>query len=102
MNDHLYRKELTALAAAGYLSDEECRELRNHLAVCPECRNRERAFGDLVRCLWPSRSSLHESVNGMKFTPAEGIRERFLERAEREGVRFSSRVKKKTDGPERV
>jgi hypothetical protein len=100
MNDHLYYKELTALAAAGYLSDEECRELRDHLAVCLECRTSERAFSDLVRCLWPTRSSLHELVNSMKFMTDEGVRERFLERAEREGVRFSSRVKKKANGPE--
>jgi anti-sigma factor RsiW len=100
MSDHLYYKELTALAAGGYLSDEECRELRDHLAICPACRKSERAFGDLVRCLWPSRTSLHEVVDHMNSISDKGVRERFLERAEREGIRFSSRVRKKADGPE--
>jgi hypothetical protein len=95
MRDHLYYKELTALAAGGYLSDEECQELRDHLAICLECQKSERAFGDLVRCLWPSRTSLHEVVDHINSLPDEGIRERFLERAEREGIRFSPDIKKK-------
>jgi hypothetical protein len=61
-SDHLYYKELTALAAAGHFSEEECQELRDHLASCTEVRKSERAFGDLVRCLWPLRSSIHEAV----------------------------------------
>jgi hypothetical protein len=99
MRDHLYYKELTALAAGGYLTDEECQELRDHLAVCLECQKSERAFGDLVRCLWPSRTSLHEVVDHINSLPDKGIRERFLERAEREGIRFSPDIKKK--GPAR-
>ena len=99
MSDHLYYEELTALEAAGYLSDEECRELSDHLALCLECRNSQRAFDDLVRCLWSSQGSLHVLLSSLKFMP-DKVRERFLERAEREGVRFSSRVKKKTNGRE--
>ena len=99
MRDHLYYKELTALAAGGYLSDEECQELRHHLTICLECQKSERAFGDLVRCLWPSRTSLHEVVDHINSLPDKGIRERFLERAEREGIRFSPDIRKK--GPAR-
>ena len=99
MRDHLYYKELTALAAGGYLSDEECQELREHLATCLECQKSERAFGDLLRCLWPSRTSLHEVVDHINSLPDKGVRERFLERAEREGIRFSPGIQKK--GPAR-
>jgi hypothetical protein len=99
MNDHIYYEELTALAAAGYLSDKECQELRDHLAICSECQKSERAFADLVRCLWPSRTSLHDVVDHLNSLPDKGIRERFLERAEREGIKFSPAVKKK--GPAR-
>ena len=88
MSDHIYFKELTALASAGYLSDKECQELRDHLAICLECQKSERAFADLVRCLWPSRTSLQEVADQMNSLPDKGIRERFLERAEREGIRF--------------
>jgi len=98
-SDHLYYKELTALAAAGHFSEEECQELGDHLASCTEVGKSERAFGDLVRCLWPSRTSLHEVVDRMNSLSDKGVRERFLERAEREGIRFSPDVRKK--GPAR-
>ena len=98
MSNHSYYEELTALAAGGFLSDDECQELKGHLAVCEKCRKSERAFSDVVRCLWPSRSSLHDFLQQMEILPNEGIRERFLERAKREGISFSPNVKKKDIG----
>lgn len=89
MNDHLRYEELTALAAAGYLSDDESRELLDHMVLCDQCRTAERAFRDIVRCLWPTRSQLHEIVDKWE---EENLRARFLERAQREGIKFSRDV----------
>lgn len=96
MNDHSYYEELTALAAGGFLSDEECHELRKHLLDCAECRQTQQEFRDLVRSGLPlSRSDLFSFVDKMRFTPEAGARERFLERARHEGIRFSPNVEKK-------
>jgi Putative zinc-finger len=98
MNNHRYYEELTALAAGGFLSDDECQALEEHLRICSTCRRSERAFSDVVRCLWPSRSSLQDFLNQMEVLPDAGMRERFLERAKREGMRFSTSIKKKESG----
>jgi hypothetical protein len=96
MNDHPYHEELAALAAAGYLSDQERQELLEHLTSCEECRNAERAFGDIIRCLWPARSQLHQLVDALKDLPNdEELRARFLERARREGIKLSSEAQKR-------
>lgn len=90
MNDHPYHAELAALAAAGFLSDEEREELLEHVRSCVECRNAERAFGDIIRCLWPVRNKLHQMVDALKDLPNdEELRARFLERARREGIKLS-------------
>ena len=99
MNDHSYYEELTALAAGGLLSDEECHELREHLVDCTECRQRQREFRDLVRSGKSlARSDLLGFVDKMRFTPEAGVRERFLERARHEGIRFSPNVERE-DAP---
>ena len=92
MHHHSYFRELTALASAENLSDRECKALREHLVVCKECRNSERAFRDLVTCLWLPRSDSNDFVNRMNALPDEAFRSRFLERATRDGIRFSPRV----------
>jgi hypothetical protein len=87
MNDHLRYEELTALAAAGYLSDEECQDLLNHFVSCEQCRNSHRAFRDIVRCLWPTRDQLHQLVDSWEVD--EDLRARFLDRVRREGIKLS-------------
>ena len=87
MNDHLRYEELTALAAAGYLSDEECQDLLKHFASCEQCRNSGRAFRDIVRCLWPTRDKLHELIDNWE--DDEAVRARFIERVRQEGIKLS-------------
>jgi hypothetical protein len=100
MNDHSYYEELTALAAAGYLSEQECVELREHLAVCPECRLNTGEFRDLVRLGLPlTRSDFSGFVDKLKARPDAGARERFLARARHEGARFSPIVDKPASAP---
>jgi hypothetical protein len=95
MNDHSYYEELTALGAGGYLSDEEYSELREHLAACAECRGTEREYRDLVCSGLPLvRGERVDFMGKMKARPEAGVRERFLERARREGIRFSLNVEK--------
>jgi hypothetical protein len=95
MNDHSYYEELTALDAGGYLSDQEYGELREHLAACAECRGTEREYRDLVRSGLPLvRGDRFDFTDKMKARPETGVRERFLERARREGIRFSPNVEK--------
>ena len=94
MNDHSYYEELTAMAAGGNLSDSECVELCEHLAACPECQRREREFSDLVRSGLPlNQSNVFEFLD-KKVRPEAGVRERFLKRAQSEGIRFSPEVEK--------
>lgn len=95
MNEHPYYEELAALAASGHISDDECRELRQHLITCESCRNAERAFRDILHCLWPSRNRLHEIVNTLQELPEDDeIRARFLQRAKSEGITLSHGVSK--------
>lgn len=95
MNDHSYYEELTAMAAGGYLSGEECRELREHLAICVECRRSEREFRYLVHAGLPLiQSNFSRFKDKMKYRPETGVRERFLERARQQGIRFSPNVEK--------
>src|SRR5690348_12565331 len=95
MNDHSYYEELTALAAGGFLSDQEIRELREHLAACAECRRSEREYRDLVRSGLPLvQSDRFDFMGKLKARPEAGARERFLERVRGEGIRFSLNVEK--------
>jgi hypothetical protein len=95
MNDHSYYEELMALGAGGYLSDQEYGELRKHLGGCTECRGIEREYRDLVRSGLPLvQGDRLDFVGQMKARPEAGVRERFLERARREGIKLSPNVEK--------
>jgi hypothetical protein len=100
MNDHSYYEELGALAAGGHLSEQESGELREHLAVCSECRQSASKFRYLVRAGLPLVGGDSLSfADKMKAGPEPGVRERFLERARSEGVEFSPNVAKSGSGP---
>jgi hypothetical protein len=95
MNDHSYYEELVALAAGGELSEQECGELREHLVDCAGCRRKEREFCYLFRSGLPlTQGELTGFVDKMRARPEPSVRERFLERARSEGVRFSPNVDK--------
>jgi regulator of replication initiation timing len=95
MSDHAHFEELTALAARGYLSDEEYAELREHLRVCPECRESEQAFRALVCSGVPlARGEFSRFVDQLSVRPDTAVRDRFLARARREGLRLAPNVDK--------
>lgn len=94
MVDHVRYEELTAMAAGGFLSAIESTELREHLAVCAECRRDLQELREVVHSglpLLPEFSAAFEKVNA---SPDEGFRQRFLERAQGEGLRFSPSTQK--------
>jgi hypothetical protein len=101
MGDHERYEELAALFAGGFLSEQENKELREHVKVCPECRKAEDEFGGLFRSgLALTESPVHEFLQRVRTKPDYGIRDRFLARARREGVVFSPDVQ--TTVPQRT
>ena len=95
MGDHERFEELAALFAGGFLSEQENKELREHVKVCPECLRIEEEFGGLFRSGLPlTESPIREFLQGLRTQSDEGIRERFLARARREGVVFSPAVQR--------
>jgi hypothetical protein len=93
MGDHERYEELAALLAGGFLSKQENKELREHVKVCPECLKAEEEFGGLFRSGLPlTESPIREFLQRIRTQSDRGIRERFLARAQREGVVFSPAV----------
>ena len=91
--DHSHFEELAALVAGGYLSAEELREFREHALVCEECRQTEADFVEIVRSGLPlTQSPIRKLYEKMNANPGEGARERFLQRAKSEGIRFSPKL----------
>jgi hypothetical protein len=78
-SDHNYFEFLCALAASDELTGPERIELRDHSLECAPCRNRMNA------CLVLSRGINHR--NGRL---PEGMRERFIARAIKEGIPLTS------------
>jgi len=100
MSNHEQYQELAALAAGGFLFDQEMTELREHTKDCAECRKVVEEFSELVRSGLPlTRSPIREFVDRIGVKPNDGLRARFLERARREGLVFSPGVLK--PGPHR-
>src|SRR5271156_1598929 len=93
MTEHSHFEELAALAASGLLSCEEQIALSEHAKDCAECRETEREFRTLVRSGLPQTvSPVREFMDKVRTRPDPGIRSRFLQRARREGIRFSPDV----------
>src|SRR5262245_8726234 len=91
MSDHAHYEELTALAAGGHLSQLEDADLRRHLESCAECRESLRVYRDLVSSGLPLASTSAADATG-DASADPGMTARFVERARREGVRFSPEV----------
>ncbi len=101
--EHSRFEELAALCAGGYLSAEELQEFREHALTCAECRQSEEDFADIVECGLPlTQGPVREFYDKVKFKPSEGARERFLQRARSEGIRFSPQIERPVPGPESV
>jgi hypothetical protein len=93
MSDHSRFEELAALEASGLLSYEELIALREHTKDCAECRKALEEFRTIVRVGLPQTvSPVREFMDQVRTRPDPSIRSRFLQRARREGIRFSPDV----------
>jgi hypothetical protein len=84
-SNHNYLKFLCALAAGVELTGTELAELRAHSLECASCRNRILEMTQINACLLLSHAFNHR--NGLL---PEGMRERFVARAIKEGVPLTS------------
>ena len=95
MSDHSQYEELAALAAGGYLADDELREFQRHAESCAECRNAVSQFGELVHFGLPLvQSRPRQSISMITSRPNPGATQRFIRRASSEGIQFSPDVQK--------
>ncbi|HTQ96451.1 MAG TPA: hypothetical protein VMH89_06575 [Candidatus Acidoferrum sp.] len=93
--DHEHYQELTALSSGGFLTDQESNELLEHLKTCPDCVRTHEELKQLVRSELPlTEDSFREFLQIQTTKTNSGIRQRFLERAQREGIVFSPEVQK--------
>src|SRR5216684_2962840 len=87
MRKHEHFEELTALAAIGQLSVEEHRELLEHLRGCDRCRLASDQYDFILDQLpLPEPSTNDRDLQQLQ---GASYRQRFLERASAEGVRFT-------------
>lgn len=87
MRKHEHFEELAALAAVGQLSVEEHGELLEHLRSCDGCRRASDQFDYILEQLpLPEPSANDRDIQQLQ---SASYRQRFLERASAEGVRFT-------------
>jgi hypothetical protein len=92
MRRHEDFEELAALAAIGQLSVEEHRELLEHLRGCAACRRRSDQFNFILDELpLPEPSASDRDLLQLQ---GASYRQRFLERASAEGVRFTPEARR--------
>jgi predicted nucleic acid-binding Zn-ribbon protein len=95
MSDHSQYEELAALAAGGYLGDEELRDFQTHTEACAQCRNAVSEFGELVHFGLPVvQGRLRKLISMITSQPNPHATQRFLRRAAAEGIQFSPDVQK--------
>src|SRR5712692_10561433 len=87
MRKHEDFEELAALAAIGQLSIEEHGELLEHLRSCASCRRTSDQFNFILDELPLPEPSASDS--DLQQLQGASYRQRFLERASAEGVRFT-------------
>ena len=92
MGKHEYFETLCAAASVGQASGAELAELREHLAGCPECHQSYSEFLELaaVRCATHPNEQEVSSDEAIGYIDSTLFRERFLKKAEAEGIVFSS------------
>src|SRR5258708_3215717 len=87
MRKHEDFEELAALAAIGQLSVEEHAELLEHLRGCAACRRTSEQFNFILDELpLPDSSASDRDLQQLQ---GASYRQRFLERASAEGIRFT-------------
>ena len=87
-------EELCALSEIGQISAEEFRELRTHLQTCTTCRLRQADFVEILHEHLPLLAPEDAAMPGSRevaFHDAS-FRQRFLQRAQKEGLLFSPEV----------
>lgn len=90
MGDHSHYEELAALAAGGFLSDGELRDLRQHIAVCEDCRKTEDDLTELVRSQLPlAVSPFRELLDKLRTRTDKEKTARFVRRARNAGIAVS-------------
>jgi hypothetical protein len=95
MSDHSQYEELAALAAGGYLGDEELRDFQTHAEACAQCRNAISEFGELVHFGLPvAQDGPRKLISMITSRPNPGATQRFLRRAAAEGIQFSPDVQR--------
>jgi hypothetical protein len=95
MSDHSQYEELAALAAGGYLGDEELRDFQTHAEACAQCRNAISEFGELVHFGLPVvQDGPRKLISMITSRPNPGATQRFLRRAAAEGIQFSPDVQR--------
>jgi hypothetical protein len=87
---HEHFEELCALATIGQLSAEEHEELLAHLRACDRCKRTEDDFALILDQL-PAAAPPNLSGDTEELLSAS-LRQKFLERAAAEGVRFTDEV----------
>jgi hypothetical protein len=100
MSDHSHYEELAALAAGGYLGDEELSEFQRHAESCAQCQSGVAQLGEVVHFGLPLvQSRLRRGISMITDRPNPGAMERFLKRASAEGIEFSPDVRKRNSFP---
>lgn len=91
---HEHFEELCALAALGQVSAEEHAELQAHLQTCGACRTRQADFLEILHEHLPVLDSQQPHLgkaSNVVFHDAS-YKQRFLQRAAQQGIRFSDEV----------
>ncbi len=92
MSNHEHFRELSALAAIGQLSRDEDRELNQHLNECADCREIHEGYARVVLHQLPQADPIRWRVKSAFSRPSldPDLRDRFLARAQAEGLAFSA------------
>jgi hypothetical protein len=96
MFNHEHFRELTALERIGQVSPEENRELAEHQRECAECRRLKEEYSLIIfqdlpqveESRWCNNARVQQSASD------KGLRDRFLARAQAEGIDFPLSVEK--------
>jgi len=89
---HEHFETLCAAASVGQASGTELAELREHLAACPECQESYSDFLELaaIRCATHPNEQEVTGDEAIGYIDSVLFREKFLKKAEAEGIVFSS------------
>ena len=81
-------EEICASAATDQLSSDEYQQMAKHVEHCPSCRSAQEEFSLFLQQL-PVDECGGENDALLRHVEKGGLRQRFLDRARDEGIRFS-------------